>query len=58
MYDQVYDGEWWDLPKEMLLQCCSCGLVHNVKIRIHRGKPQICFTRNRNETRKARRKRR
>lgn len=53
-YDQVYDGEWWDLPKTTKLQCCSRGLVHDVKLRMRKGKLQICVNRDRKETRRAR----
>lgn len=32
-YQEVED-EWWAVPKIMDLQCCDCGLVHEVRFRI------------------------
>jgi hypothetical protein len=33
-YEQVWDGEWWAVPKKLDMQCCDCGLVHAVYFRI------------------------
>ncbi len=40
-YKQVVSGEWYDLEKKWDLQCCQCGLVHTVYIRVYEGMPQI-----------------
>ena len=33
-YEQVWDGQWWAMPKTMSLQCCDCGLVHEIAVRV------------------------
>lgn len=42
-YEQVWDGDWWALPKRMSMQCCDCGLVHRVyfRINVEDGKPSL-----------------
>ena len=64
-YEQVWDGEWWALPKKMDMQCCDCGLVHTAffRIRIEDGKPYLEMRMDRNNrataaVRRARRSRR
>jgi hypothetical protein len=50
-YDQVWDGDWWTLPKKMDMQCCDCGLVHSVyfRIRTEGGQPFLEMRMDRNE---------
>ncbi len=31
---QGWDGQWWTMPKKMSLQCCDCGLVHDITVRV------------------------
>jgi hypothetical protein len=45
-YDQIYDGEWFDLPGKMDLACCDCGLVHKFRSRLKDGKIQIRMDRH------------
>lgn len=33
-YDQVYNGESFEVPKEWYIACCDCGLVHRLKFKI------------------------
>lgn len=33
-YHQVYDSDWQEVPKEWILGCCDCGLVHVFNFRI------------------------
>ena len=49
-YEQVWDGEWWALPKKMSLQCCDCGLVHDVyfRINVEDGQPFLEMRTDRN----------
>ncbi len=49
-YEQVYNGDWYDLPRRHYIACCDCGLVHEVKIRVHKGKPQIQLNRDNRRT--------
>jgi hypothetical protein len=49
-YDQIWDGEWNFLPKEMNLACCDCGLIHKIKIRVKNNEPQIMFLRDNRRT--------
>ena len=44
VYDQIYDGEWSDWPRDLHFQCCSCGFTHQVQLRIRSGKIQIRMT--------------
>ena len=45
-YEQVYDGEWFDLPKDWQLACCDCGVTHRVFVRRKNGKVQIRMDRD------------
>jgi hypothetical protein len=49
-YEQVYDGDWWDVPKNFDLACCHCSLVHGVsfRIRVIDEKPILQIRMNRN----------
>lgn len=41
-YYQVKDGEWIQPRRKNYKDCCcSCGLVHDVDFRIHKGKIQF-----------------
>lgn len=57
-YAQVFDGEWFaPHMDEYQSQCCSCGLVHDIKFRkVARG-IRMRVTVNRKETKAARRRR-
>ena len=41
----VKDGEWLDVGKFRLHECCDCGLVHRVSYRIHDGRLQESWKR-------------
>ena len=45
-YEQIHDGEWFDLPAKMDLACCDCGLVHKFQSRLKNGKVQIKMDRH------------
>jgi hypothetical protein len=45
-YEQIYDGQWFDLPGKMDLACCDCGLVHKFRSRLKNGKVQIRMERH------------
>lgn len=45
-YEQIHDGEWFDMPKDWDLACCDCGLVHRVFTRKRKGKIQIRMDRH------------
>lgn len=45
-YEQIWDGEWFDLPNQMDLACCDCGLVHKLYARRRKGKTQIRMDRH------------
>lgn len=52
------DGEWFRVPKELMQQCCSCGLVHAIKFRQHKVDGlQMRFIRDERATAAARRPR-
>jgi len=42
-YEQVIDGEKFDVPPEWLVACCDCGLVHRFvyKFRRPKGKERL-----------------
>ena len=54
-YEQVWDGEWFWMPKTLDLACCACGLVHNVKFRVRKGRLEACFTTDNRKTAQLRR---
>lgn len=55
-YEQVYNDQWWKLKKKFYVQCCDCGLVHEVKVRVSkRNGPQIQFNRDNRRTGQVRR---
>jgi hypothetical protein len=45
-YEQIYDGEWFDLPSKWDLACCDCSLVHRMYTRLKDGKIQIRMDRH------------
>lgn len=45
-YEQVYDGQWFDMPDVMNLACCDCGLVHVFRARLKNGQIQIRMDRH------------
>jgi hypothetical protein len=49
-YQQIWDSEWGPLEKDWYLACCHCSLVHHVRVRIHKGKPEIQFTTDNRKT--------
>lgn len=40
-YEQIHDGQWFDLPDLWDFACCSCGLTHRIHSRLRDGKIQI-----------------
>jgi len=37
-YEQIYDSEWSDIPKnEYHIACCDCGPVHRRDVRMRKG---------------------
>ena len=57
-YAQAYDGDWIE-PKDLnnhREKCCDCGLVHDYKFRIVKGRIQYQVVRNNRATAAARRK--
>jgi hypothetical protein len=55
---QLFDGEWSPIHNKAYHECCDCSLVHSVKYRLHEGVLFEMWTVNRQETAKARRKKR
>lgn len=52
------DGDWFRVPKTLMQQCCSCGLVHAIDFRQHKKEGlQMRFTRDERATSAARRSR-
>jgi hypothetical protein len=54
-YEQVYDGTWWLFHegrsnRRCKIACCDCGLVHEFKIRIRKGKVYMQVNRLPKET--------
>lgn len=45
-YEQIHDGEWFDLPNRWDLTCCDCGLTHRVYVRLKNGRMQIRMDRH------------
>lgn len=37
-YEQVIDGDTFDVPPEWLVACCDCGLVHRFIFKFRRPK--------------------
>lgn len=58
-YGAIRDGEPFKigLRQALLLQCCHCGLVHDMKFKVLREDLEIKMTQNARETKKARKKR-
>lgn len=55
-YKKVVENEWQQPVKtDYKMQCCDCGLVHNMDFRIHNGKVQIRARRNNRATAQIRR---
>lgn len=55
-YYHVSDGEWVTVPKGGFKdQCCDCGSIHTVKIRMKDGQIQFKATRDHRATNGARR---
>ena len=55
-YYHAKDGEWIAVPKSGFKeQCCSCGLVHRVKVRMVDSQFQIQSTTDNRATAAARR---
>lgn len=54
-YEQVWDGEWEPLYKDILMACCDCGLTHRIRIRVRKGVPQVQYTRDARRTGQIRR---
>ena len=57
-YEQIHDGEWFDLDIEagLDLACCDCGLVHNIRWRARKNKIQMKMTRDKRATAARRRR--
>lgn len=56
--DHTYDvknGEWLDVGKYTLHECCDCSLIHRVRYRLHEGKVQESWRRDDRATARARR---
>lgn len=49
-YEQIWDGEWFEMPKTLDLACCDCRLVHRVRLRMRKGMLEVCFTRDNRKT--------
>jgi hypothetical protein len=45
-YEQIWDGQWFDLLSRWDLACCDCGLTHRVFVRLKDGKIQIRMDRH------------
>jgi hypothetical protein len=55
-YKPSTDGEWIrPVKKDYRVACCDCGLVHNIDLRIVKGRIQFRATRNERSTRQKRR---
>lgn len=37
-YEQVIDGDKFDVPPEWLVACCDCGLVHRFRFKFRNPK--------------------
>lgn len=55
-YGQIRDGESFriKLNQALMLQCCSCGLVHEINFKVSGDELYIKMREHRGETRKAR----
>ena len=50
-YEQVWSDEWFDIPREgLILACCDCGFIHDVKARVRKGKVQLQMSENKRLT--------
>jgi len=48
---QVNDGEWVHFSRRgEKLECCDCGLVHDLEFEVRRGRVYLRFRRDRRET--------
>lgn len=56
-YQQIWDGEWYPLPKSWDLACCDCNLVHGITIRVRDGKAMYQMVVNKRATAALRRHR-
>jgi hypothetical protein len=54
-YEQVYNDEWFDLRKTPHISCCDCGLVHEIKVRVRKGKVEVQLNRDNRRTGQIRR---
>lgn len=34
---QLYDGQWSPIANKGYHECCSCGLTHTVRYKLHEG---------------------
>ena len=41
IFEQVFDGEEFEVPPDWYISCCHCGLVHLLTFRTKRGKWMI-----------------
>ncbi len=44
VFEQVIDGEEFEVPPEWYIGCCHCGLVHLLRFRTKKGKWMIRVT--------------
>lgn len=51
------EGEWFQIHEDQRICCCDCGLAHNIKFKIVKGKLFISATRNNRSTAMLRRNR-
>jgi hypothetical protein len=54
-YEQVHDGEWWLFRdgrsnRRCNIACCDCGLVHEFRIRLRKGRVYMQANRLSRET--------
>lgn len=45
-YEQIEQGKWYDWNTTQDLACCHCHMVHEVSVRIRKGRKQLKFTIN------------
>lgn len=50
----VSDGEWIRPARKFLMQCCDCGLVHDMDFRVLKGRAEFRAYRNMRLTKRAR----
>lgn len=49
-YRQIYDGDWEPLNKTEIVACCDCSLVHIIKYRVRKGRPEVQYRRDNRRT--------